>query len=94
MFTLKVVPQDGEPYAVKTNLFTVVAWERKFKRAASDMGKAMAMEWLAFLAYEASKQSGVPVPMVFDDFLKKLEAVEVVDEETENPTEPGVIPGA
>jgi hypothetical protein len=93
MFTLRVIPKDNEPYDVTTNLFTVVAWERKFKRPASDMGKAMAMEWLAYLAYEASKQSGVSVPMVFDDFLKRLEAVEVVDQEAENPTEPGATPG-
>jgi len=40
---------------------------------------------MAFWAYEASKLAGVIVPVVFDDFIKKLESVEVVSEEPENP---------
>lgn len=85
MLTLKVIPNEGEPYVVDTNLFTIVAWERKFKRPASDFGNQMAMEWLAFLAFEASKQSGITVPAVFDDFLRRLAKVEVVDREDTSP---------
>lgn len=85
---LRVVT-DPEPYTVTTNLFTVVAWERKFKAKASQMANAMGLEDLAFLAYEASKQHGVVVPAVFDDFLRKIENVEVVGAEDVTPTDGG-----
>jgi len=52
---LKVTEAGKEPYEVTTNLVTLVAWERRFKRKASDMAN-------------------------------KLDAVEVVAEEIENPT--------
>ena len=84
---IKVTPIDGDPYVVQTNLFTIVAWERKFKRPASDMGSAMGAEWMAYLAYEACKQNNIPVPITFDDFLKKIESVSDGDSEPENPTD-------
>lgn len=83
---IKVTPLAGDPYVVETNLFTIVAWERRFKRPASDMGTQMAAEWLAYLAWEACKQSNVPVPMVFDDFLKNIEGVTDAESEPENPS--------
>lgn len=93
MLTLEVTPKDGDPYVVETNLYTIVAWERKFKRPASDLGGQMAVEWLAFFAFEAARQSGITVPAVFDDFIKKIVKVEVVDRDT-NPTDPGATPGS
>ena len=78
--------RKGETVEVSTSLLTVVAWERKFKRKASDMGNGMGIEDIAFLAFEASKQHKVVVPAGFDDFLASLESIEVVSEETENPT--------
>jgi hypothetical protein len=66
--------RKGETTEVSTSLLTVVAWERKFKRKASDMGNGMGIEDIAFLAFEASKQH------------KVVESIEVVSEETENPT--------
>jgi hypothetical protein len=42
---------------------------------------------MAFWAYESSKMAGHVVPAVFDDFIKKLESVDVIAEEPENPTE-------
>ena len=87
--SLRVHAPDGA-YDVTTNLYTVVLWERKFKRKASDMATSMGVEDLAYLAYEASKQTGKTVPAVFDDFIKKLSApyVEVVEQENTNPTQP------
>lgn len=86
--SLRVHAPDGT-YDVQTNLFTVVLWERKFKRKASDMANAMGVEDLAYLAYEASKQTGKVVPAVFDDFIKNLSApyVEVIGQEATNPTQ-------
>jgi hypothetical protein len=44
------------------------------------------MEDLAFMAYEASKQAGVTIPAMFDDFIKRLVTLEVVETEPTNPT--------
>lgn len=85
--TLHVHLVDGTDYQVKTNLYTVVALERKFKIRASDLEHGVAMEHLAYLAYEASKQHEIVVPVAFDDFIKKLVAVDVVEGETANPSD-------
>ena len=85
--TLEVTPAEGDKYQVTTNLYTIIQMERKFKIRASDLASGIAMEQLAFLAFEACEQSGVTVPAVFDDYLKRLEAVEVVSNEATNPTE-------
>jgi hypothetical protein len=82
--TIQVTTQD-EQYVVNTNLFTIVAWERKFKTKASNLADGIGMEDLAFLAYESSKQAGHVVPAVFDDFIKKVTNIEVVGEDS-NPT--------
>ena len=89
--TLEIEQSDGLKYQVTTNLFSIVALERKFKLRASDLASGVAMEHLAFLAYEGAKQNGVTaVPLVFDDYIKKLVSVEVVSDEAINPTEEAV----
>ena len=85
--TLSVRLTDGETYRVITNLFVIISWERKFKRRASDLSNGIGMEDLAFMAYEASKQQGHPVSVSFDEFVKKLEDLEVVETETAVPTQ-------
>lgn len=84
--TLKVTPSEGLPYQVKTNLFTIVALERKFKIRASDLANGIGLEHLAYLAFEACKQHEILVPVAFDDFIKTVEAVEVVSGDEANPT--------
>jgi hypothetical protein len=83
---LHVTTNDGDDYTVTTNLFVVVAWERKFKRKASELAAGIGVEDLAFMAFESCKQSNVPVPAVFDDYIKKLASIEVVGQEPENPS--------
>jgi hypothetical protein len=83
---LKVTTNDGDEYTVTTNLFVVVAWERKYKRKASELAGGIGVEDLAFMAFESCKQSGVTVPAVFDDYIKKLASIEVVGQEPENPS--------
>ena len=85
--TLQVTENSGESYAVTTNLYTVVAMERKFKIKASDLAQGIAIEHLAFMAYESCKQSSIPVPAVFDDYLKRLDSIDVVSSEPVNPTD-------
>jgi len=66
---------DGrDSVTVETTLFTTVLWERKYKRKASELGSAIGQEDLAYLAYEASKLSGVVVPINFDDYCKSLKS--------------------
>lgn len=91
--TLSVDTGDG-PQVVTTSFFNVVTWERKYKRPASQLAAGIAAEDLAFLAYEASKSAGITVPLIFDDYLKKIVALDVVSSEDQNPTEPGATAAA
>lgn len=87
--TLAVTLDTGEQFTVSTNLYTIVAWERKYKRKASDMANGVGVEDLAFLAHTAAKDAGIVVPMMLDDFIKHASAIDVVEEESTNPSEPG-----
>lgn len=89
MLSIKITPIDGEPWTVRTNLFVMVATERKFKIRSSDFANGIGLEHLAFMAYEASKQVGVAVPPVFDDFVKRIAEVEIVDGDDTDPTNGG-----
>jgi uncharacterized membrane protein YfcA len=71
-----------------TSLAVIVAWERRFKRRASDLGSGVGMEDLAFMAYEASQRSGIIVPASLDAFINSIENLEVVDGEPETFTVP------
>jgi hypothetical protein len=88
--TLNVEQQDGLKYQVTTNLFSIVALERKFKIRASELASGVAMEHLAYLAFEGAKQNDILTPAVFDDYIKQLVSVEVVGEDTANPTDEAV----
>jgi uncharacterized membrane protein YebE (DUF533 family) len=84
--TLKVELPDNT-YTVTTNLYVVVAWERKFKRKASDMANGIGIEDLAYLAFEAYKLNKIVVPAEFDNFIKQLVNIEVVEQEQPSFTE-------
>jgi len=85
---LKVQRQNQDAYEVTTNLAVIVAWERRFKRRASDLGAGVGMEDLAFMAYDASQRAGIIVPSTLDQFINEVEILEVVDNEPQNFTEP------
>lgn len=77
------------PVEVSTSLFVLVAWERRYKRKASDLAQGIGIEDLAYLAWEASKQHQIIVPSEFDLFIKKLVgAIEVVASEQDVPFDP------
>jgi len=80
---IKYTTVGGDEYIVSTNLYVIVLWERKFKKTATDIK----MEDLAFMAYEASKLAGITIPAMFDDFIKKIDEISVVEAEAANPTE-------
>ena len=83
--TLKVTT-DQTTYEVKTNLYVIIAWERKFKQKASNLATGVGLEDLAFMAFESCKVHGISVPAIFDDYVKRLVAIEVVTDEPTNPT--------
>ena len=83
--TLKVNQGEGD-YEVSTNLYTIVLWERRFKKSFTELGKDIAMEHIAYLAYEASKIAGIVIPGELDTFIKRLTMLEVVDQDNANPT--------
>jgi hypothetical protein len=78
--TLSIDTGDGA-YQVETSLKNLVAWERKFKRKASELATGVGMEDLAFLAFEASKNAGIVVSPVFDDFIDSIITLDVVEDE-------------
>ena len=80
---LKATFNDGTISEVVTNLSTVVAWERKYKRKASEMAQGIGVEDLAFLCYEATRASGTTVPGTLDQFITSLETIDVL--ETQDP---------
>lgn len=84
--TMAVTMQDGQQFEVATNLFTLVAWERKYKRKASDMANGIGVEDMLFLAHTAAKDNGVSVPLMLDDFIKKCASIDIVGQDEENPT--------
>lgn len=88
---LKVTDKDTV-YEVETSLYTVVLWERKFKRKASDLSDGIGYEDLCFFAFEGCKQSGITVPATFDDYIKRIKNVEVVEDLAPNPSEAEVTP--
>jgi len=85
---LKVQRQNQDAYEVTTSLAVIVAWERRFKRRASDLGAGVGMEDLAFMAYDASSRAGILVPGTLDQFINDIELLEVVDSEPATFTEP------
>jgi hypothetical protein len=52
------------------------------------MASGIGIEDLAYLAHQACMQHNVTVPVVMDDFIKRLVLLEVVDNEAERPTVP------
>jgi hypothetical protein len=78
--TLKAVFNDGNTQLIETNLATIVAWERRYKRKASDMASGIGVEDLAFMCYTASQKSGVTVPATLDNYIDSLKNIEVVDQ--------------
>ena len=91
-YTLRYNLLDQEPVEVTTTLANIVAWERRYKNKASNLGNGIAVEDLLFLAWEASKTAGISVPVALDDFIKRVQNLDVVLDQPANPTDaaPGV----
>jgi hypothetical protein len=82
---LKVDVGEG-PEVFTTNLWVITQWERKFKTKLSQIANGFGAEDMGYMAYECSKAAGKVVPAMFDDYLRKVVEIEMVDEEHANPT--------
>jgi hypothetical protein len=78
--TLKITFTDDTDVTVSTNLMTIVSWERKYKRKASQIADGIGIEDLAYMAYEASRSSNIVVPLLLDDYIKSIKDLEVVEQ--------------
>lgn len=85
--TLHVTEVGGNAYEVTTTLPVIIAWERKFKRKASELANGnIGLEDMVFWAYEAAKRCNIPVPLSLDAYIDKVEAVDVVESDPVGPT--------
>ena len=78
--TLKITFTDDTDVTVSTNLMTIVSWERKYKRKASQIADGIGIEDFAYMAYEASRSSNIVVPLLLDDYIKSIKDLEVVEQ--------------
>jgi len=79
--TIKVkwtLDNDVREQQVVTSLATVVAWERHFRRKASEMGSGIGMEDILFLAWHRLNATKVDVRQ-FDEWVESVEDVEIVE---------------
>ena len=78
-FTLKITFED-KTETVTTNMMTIVMWERKYKRKASQISEGIGIEDLAYMAYESSRSQGIVVPALLDDYIRSIKNLEVVEQ--------------
>ena len=85
--TLQVTEIGGNVYEVTTSLPVIIAWERKFKRKASELGAGMiGLEDMVFWAYEAAKRCNIAVPLTLDAYIDKIDNIDVVENDAVGPT--------
>ena len=84
---LEVVPVDGDPYQVETNLWVITLWERKTKRKMTDLAASQGAEDLGLLAYFACRESGRVVPASTDDYLRSIAEIGIAEVGAPNPTD-------
>ena len=60
-----------------------VAFERKFNVSASVLSVEPRVEWLAFMAFTAAQDKGIPVGRDFDRFVNSLTDIEAVEDSGE-----------
>ena len=77
--TLKITFED-KTETVTTNLMTIVMWERKYKRKASQISEGIGIEDLAYMAYETSRSQGITVPALLDDYIRSIKNLDVVEQ--------------
>lgn len=86
---IRFTTDQGEFTVAIDTIKNAIAFERKFNVSATVLAIQPRLEWLAFMAWAAARDKGLPVADDFDVFVDQLqgiEAVEVEDEDAANPT--------
>ena len=68
-----------------------IAFERRFNVSATVLAVQPRLEWLAFMAWQAGRDKGLPVGDDFDAFVDSLKGIEAVEQDEDqnegaNPT--------
>ena len=72
---------------VTTTIATAAAWERKFKRRASDLQSGIGIDDLMFMAWHRLNALQRE-PRDYDTWLQSVEDFNVVETQNANPTDP------
>ena len=82
MSSLKITRASGEATTHKISPAIEYAFEQQFKcgihKQFRDMERQGDIYWLA---WECLRRAGITIPLFGDEFLRELEAVEVIDDE-------------
>lgn len=85
---LRVESTDGETVVVSAAVADFIRWERQYKRKSSELVAAWALEDWAYIAWAALRR-GKGTALTFDEWQQTVSAVELADEESAVPTQPG-----
>ena len=89
--SIKFRTDKGEFVVAIDTIKNAIAFERKFNVSATVLAVQPRIEWLAFMAYAAAKDQGLPVGDDFDAFVGTLDGIEAIgddeDGEAVNPTD-------
>ena len=75
---IKITLNDNSIHEAVANVADFIAWERKYKRKASDLANGIGLEDLAYLAWSALKRTG-ETGADFDAFVADIAEVEAMD---------------
>ena len=82
---------DGNgPQEVRTTLYAMVQWERKFNVKIAELSERLGIEDIAFIAYETLASLNRPRPSTFEDFIKKNPDIQVIGAGDDPPTQGAV----
>lgn len=88
--TIRVDQHDGNgPQDIKTTMWAMVAWERKYNVKIAQLSEKLGIEDIAFITYETLRSLKRTTPASFEDFLKKNPDIEILGAGDDSP-----IPGA
>jgi len=87
--TLTVGLEGEEAFKVRPSLGSWLKWEREFNRSVASLASEQKASDVAWVAWEAGRHAGQAVPATFDEFLDRLETLEIEsnsDPLTESPS--------
>ena len=88
---MSIDQHDGNgPQEVRTTLYAMVLWERKFNVKIAELSERLGIEDIAYIAYETLASLNRPRPATFEEFLKKNPDIEVLGAGDDPPT-PGAV---